>query len=355
MRAKGPKIELTINMDDGSPRPRVLFLGNHPWAHPSHQDLATRVGATVGIAMAPHHGLHPFRGLVHGWRLAKATNWDALLAEGPCSEVFTLRVFDKRRRRLVRLDSMSAARRSARGGDRRGPTRWIRVLELRQWDALVVFNREHEEAVQSLAGKRPATAFWTPAVTVGDPFGRVVSRQSGPAIALITGERLYRVKYKGLDRVALLSRHIQGMGMDPVTVYGAWPEAIERRFSDTVRFEGHKPTSEALTGAGCLVHLSRLDSFPLAPIEAMVAGVPPVIARGGAGCAPIVDEVEPRLVVSTVDEAADTVRWLGSLPSGEYSGLCGRLRQRGLQYVEVAATEAHVADVRRALTSPGSP
>lgn len=302
--------------------------------------------------MGSRRGRHPFRGLVLGWKLAQSDEWDALLAEGPCLEVFALRMFDRRRRRLVRLDSMSAARRSANGGDRRGPTRWVRVLEIRQWDSIVVFNREHEQAVHALARKRPSTALWTPSVTLGDPFGGVVSRQDGPGIALMTGERRYRVQCKGLDRVALVSQKIRSDGMDQITVYGAWPERLARPFSDDVHFAGHRPASEALNGAGFLVHLSRLDSFALAPIEAMVAGVPPLVAREGAGCAPIVEEVEPRLVVSSIAEAVDAVNWLRSIPSEEHSALCGRLRERGLRYVEEAATDEHVGEVRRALTDP---
>lgn len=300
--------------------------------------------------MASRRGWPPWKGLAHGWKLARSEDWDALLAEGPCPEVFALRMFDKRRRRLVRLDSMSAARRSARGGDRRGPLRWIRVLELRQWDSIVVFNPEHEQAVRSLAGRRTSTAFWTPAVTSGDPFGGVVSNQAGPGVALITGERRYRVKYKGLDRVAAFSRSIRDKGMDPVTVYGYWPEPIARRFSDDVLFAGHRPATEALSGAGYLVHLSRLDSFPLAPVEAMVAGVPPLVARNGAGCAPIVDDVESRLVVSSVSEAVEALQWLRSLPAADHAALCARLRERALQYVAAAATDDHAAEVRRALS-----
>lgn len=337
------------SMDDGEGAPRILFLGN-PWPHASHRDLAARVGSTIGIGMASRRGRRLLQGLVLGWKLARNHEWDALLAEGPCVEVFTLRWFDRSRRKLVRLDGMNAARRSARGGDRRGPIRWIAVLELRQWDTIVVLNPGHEQDVRSLARKRPSTALWTPGVTIGDPFGGVVSSQQGPGVALMVGGRKYRIKYKGLDRVAVFSRQIQDQGMDPVTVYGSWADRFVRRFSGDVRFAGHRPAAEALEGAGFLIHLSRMDAFALAPIEAMVAGVPPLVSRDGAGCAPIIEEVEPKLLVSGVPEAIESMLWLRSLPPPDYSELCIRLRERGLQYVEATEEDDHVAEVRQALT-----
>ncbi len=324
--------------------PRVFFLHGYPEPHPSHAELASRLGVIATAPVAPRNT----RGMVAAFHQARVLSlnkdWDALLAEWPCSEVVFLRLLDRQHRRLVRLDSSNSC---IRIGSHRLLGRWLRRLELRAWDGLIVLNEEAERAVRTLVSPNTDVVRWTPSITSGDPFGEIVSDQKGPVISLMHGGPRYRTHSKGIDRVAAVSNLGKHEGRGPVTVYGGWKKQQKAPFQDAVVFGGVRPSQEALRGASILLHLSRIDAFPVAIVEAMMAGVPPIVAR--AGSAVLVKNVEPRLLVEDEGSAVEAVRWILALPAYEYHELCGRLREEALRYVDSTQRPEHIAGVQWAL------
>ncbi len=81
-----------------------------------------------------------------------------------------------------------------------------------------------------------------------------------------------------------------------------------------VTAHGIVPSPEPLLAhASVLLHLARKETYGLAPLEAMLQGVVPVVSPT-CGIAPLVAQVDARLVVDDVSAAAATVRWLWEDP-----------------------------------------
>jgi glycosyltransferase involved in cell wall biosynthesis len=324
---------------------RIVFMHTWPWSHPAHRELAKRLGAFFELPMGPRGIGGLPTALKHVFRMSRSDEWDALLCEGPCVEVMMLRALDRRRRRLVRLDSTnSCIRLSSRGL----VGRWLRRLEMRQWDSVIVLNERAEEAARRIMGGRGEVVRWTPAVTSDNDFEGVVSDQKGPVVALMTGGFAYRAHYKGLDRVAAVSKVGVEEGWGPVRVFGGWSPVERRPFEGDVDFSDFVTARQALNGASILLHPSRNDAFPLAVVESMLAGVPPVV--GEAGSATLVKAVEPRLVVEDEHQAVTAVKWLRGLPETDYLSLCEELRVAALRYCRWSRTPHAAQPVLRALS-----
>jgi glycosyltransferase involved in cell wall biosynthesis len=301
--------------------------------------------------MSPIGWRHWLGAIRVAWRLAKSGDWDVLLAEGPCHEGPVLRFLDRRRRGRIVLDSHNGTVRVAPGGDLPGRKRRILAAELRTWDGFIVLTDMAEVAVRRIRGPSADVARWTPTVVGGDPFGAPVADPRGPGVAVMNGGAGYRLWYKGLDRVAEISRIGAAEGFERVTLYGQWPAEVQKPFEEDIVFAGVGEVANVLRGAGYLVHPSRADAFPVAVIEAMLAGVPPVV--GTAGSAELVAEVEPRLHAELVTDAADAVRWLRGLDAGAYGRLSHALRARALRYVEESGSDAALTGARELVARVG--
>jgi hypothetical protein len=329
---------------------RVFYLHVYPVPHTSHIDLADRLGVPWGAAMGEPGRRSWVVAIRNAVRLAWRKDWDVLLADGTCHEGPLLRFIDLRCRKRVLLDAANAVDslfESYRDGGLKGAVlRW----EARLWDAYVVLCDKDERAIRRYIGEQCEVARWTPAVTLGDPFGGAVSHQTGPPISIMHGGSDYTVWYKGLDRLAETSLRGVAEGWGPIQVFGRWPEELRRRFADSLQFGGLREPNEVLRNTSMLVHLSREEAFGLAIVEAMIAGVPPVVGDAGAGT--LVANVEPRLVARNVDEALAAVNWIRNLPSEEYRCLCWRVRNEGLRYAEMARDEAALTAIRNVLEGP---
>ena len=321
-----------------APAAAAVFLHKHPRAHTAHEALARQAGIARFRKMAPSGLSAPLMALVNAWRLAHDEDWDSLFAEGPCFEGIYLRVLDRKRRPRVRLDMGST---SLRMENFPLWERVVRQFEMKSWSAIVVTDEEAATATRRHARRGTELIEWTPKAGWGDPFRQVVADRGGRVVAIMQGltdaspARIEdRLLYKGLDRVAAVSRVGITEGWGPVTVYGDWPDAVQRRFTGALTFAGHGTADEMLRGGSVLVHTCRQDGFGLAVLDAMIAGVPPVVSR--AGSAKLVAAVEPRLVVGQTpdeEEAVETVRWVRSLDDDAYDRLAGDLRSEALRYL----------------------
>lgn len=212
------------------------------------------------------------------------------------------------------------------------------------WSGFVTQSLSMERQLQLVTGRDLNFARWLPPVTDPPNLAQLAGAQSGPVVAVMTGGPDWRVRYKGLDRVALISRYLR----KPVRVCGTWESTVVGMYEMSVDFIGASPPAEALDGALCLLHPARRDSFPLVIIEAMLAGVPPVVS--GAGNEWLVSAVEPRLVVTHWSEALACIDWLRSMPAEQYLELGGRLRAQAGIYSDYTATPQAIDGVRGLLS-----
>jgi glycosyltransferase involved in cell wall biosynthesis len=243
------------------------------------------------------------------------------------------------------MDSLFESRHS------RGVKSLILRWEASTWDAYIVLNDKSELAVRHHVGEGTETGRWTPSSPLGDPFGQVVSRQSGPVLSILHGDG-DSIWSKGLDRIAAASRRLIESGSQPVSVYGIWPSEIKSRYESELEFAGLGQPTKFLRGASLLLHLSRSDAFGLAVIEAMTAGVPPVVAD--AGSAKVVANVEAKLVVSDVDQAVAVARWIKGMTGDEYAELSARIRTEALSYIQQSTSGKALDEIRRVLFSEKS-
>lgn len=151
----------------------------------------------------------------------------------------------------------------------------------------------------------------------------------------------YLAWYKGLDTMAQVGRMLVHEGRCPVVVYGTIADKYFPVIEGGTVFGGWKDKVAIFEGARVLLHPSRRDPFPVAVMEAMLAGVPVVVGR--AGNASIVGSVEPRLVVPPDDATAAkrALDWVTGLSDDEYVTLGLKLRGAIMSYLAWAeSTEA---------------
>lgn len=112
---------------------------------------------------------------------------------------------------------------------------------------------------------------------------------------------------------------------------------------DGVTCEGyveHERLNEVFEDASLYVHPARYDPFPIAPIEAMLAGLPAVVTTR-TGTAPYVSDVEGRLVAEPRPERlADAATWYFRQDPGDKRDLSERLRKQARTFDEPTRTDA---------------
>lgn len=149
----------------------------------------------------------------------------------------------------------------------------------------------------------------------------------------------FRVLYKGLD--LLLSSLAVTRKARPsltCTVAGEWKPAETRRLEKASELpHGAVTWKQAVTEIAPLleksalyVHCGRGDAWPNAVMEAMVAGVPPLVSEWTGG-SEYVARVHPRLVVPLRAEAfAASIEWYLRLPASQRRNLGAQARSIAL-------------------------
>jgi glycosyltransferase involved in cell wall biosynthesis len=159
--------------------------------------------------------------------------------------------------------------------------------------AFIAYSRRmHDELLARLPHRR-ATIFHLP---YGIPLPAAVRRPApGPLRVVYAGR--FEQEQKGIFDLPEIDRALQARGVDVVwTVAGAGPDAaeLERRwaFNRAVRWLGRLSTGELIehyARQDVFVLPTRYEGFPVALVEAMGAGLVPVVSDIASGVPEIVD------------------------------------------------------------------
>lgn len=168
----------------------------------------------------------------------------------------------------------------------------------------------------------------------------------------------WRGWYKGLDLLLpAVARAAAALDELHLVVIGRWEMPYRERLlascpeaGPLVRFVG--PTEDLsphLAGATLYVHLGRGEAFGVSILEAMCAGVPPLVSEW-TGAREAVEAVDRRLVVPLdARRASEQIRWYFGLPPAERRALSARSREVGATYTEERGQTAFVTEFRRML------
>lgn len=341
--------------------PRTVYLHGRP-SHPFHQRLARSLDADFLVKdflLRWHDYDAPRLRRYASWLLCTACfpqrdAYDLFLTEGPQFLPLLLR-----RLGLLRRDQRTAAIIAGetpyflRAG--RYPKASAAALRraLLAYDDLVCVGEMHASLVREAIGAARGPRVHT--IPTGIPEER---RQRLASLwPDLGGQRLlyigniiaqWRAYYKGLDLViaAAAAARAQAPGLR-LEVVGHQTDEVLRACAPPagggpwLRFAGPcADVAPALARAAMYVHLSRGDAGPLTVLEAMSAGVPPLVSEW-TGLRGAVAEVDPRLVVPLdAGVAAERIRWYLQLPMEQKAALSLRCRQVAARYPEADAVSA---------------
>ncbi|WP_132060797.1 glycosyltransferase family 4 protein [Halorussus amylolyticus] len=140
-------------------------------------------------------------------------------------------------------------------------------------------------------------------------------------------------EYKGVDMLVSAWPRVREEFPDAElhVVGGGHPEAYAETPGVSVR--GYvEDLADAFRPASVFVQPSRMDAFPVSTLEAMRAGVPPVVTRT-AGTRSEAREIDPSLVVETNEYALSRgVREYFARDSDDRRALARRARERGERF-----------------------
>jgi glycosyltransferase involved in cell wall biosynthesis len=178
-------------------------------------------------------------------------------------------------------------------------------------------------------------------ITVARPFIRSpkLGELDDAAVAIESKRAVYLGTdrgYKGLDllidawsavRKSHPSAELYLYGDGHSSRYGRREGVSVMGYADTL--------TEAFTGAGVFVHPAKLDAHPIAPIEAMYAGLPAIVT-GATGSKRAISQVSDDLIVSprTADQLAETISCYFDLPRDAKERLSNASRTTAERYTE---------------------
>jgi glycosyltransferase involved in cell wall biosynthesis len=237
---------------------------------------------------------------------------------------------------------------AVRWADRRVDVALLRWLLARYVDGVVAVSELTAETVQEVAPDLP--------VRVANPY--VAPEQFAEFVTVEPSLDEQTAVFVGAGR--------EHKGVD--ILVDAWP-SVRENVPDArleVVGEGHPTEYERTTGVTCrgyvkrltevfeaaslCVHPARYEAWGVAPIEAMLAGVP-TIATTRTGMASQLESVDERLVVSPDEEQiAKRITWYFTRPSRERGLLSDRLRANARQFDMESCTMAFAEAFEEVIT-----
>jgi glycosyltransferase involved in cell wall biosynthesis len=238
-------------------------------------------------------------------------------------------------------------------------TERLHLWALRNYDALICEGRMTMDIVQRLLGPRcPPTyeVFSGPPPERRSRLTAVVPGLENRRLLFVGGgPSPFRAHYKGLDLMteAFAIAYAADSALE-FDVVGDWDrqtiasllKRIPNSAADRIHFRGAvhdiAAYAELFREASLYLHCTRGDCFPGAPIEAMFAGLVPLISEW-TGTRQIVTQISDRLVAPLdAREIARRILWYFALDPGERQRL-SRLSQEAVAPYNQEAASVHYA------------
>lgn len=342
---------------------KVRFLHGRPSAHPEHIAFATAVGADfefIDFRMRWQDRARSRMYVIASWLINAATlpsrrDYDVFLIDnlhvGP---VLMKRLFLRRDQKIVvHLGSHTPyfllTHRFGRLVER------LHVWALRSYDALICEGRMTVEMVEEVLGDDHPPIYEVYGGVAPERLELLQSLEpdlEGRRVIFVGGgPSEFRLHYKGLDlMVDAFSLAAQADPAIEFDVIGEWdPPAVNAMLArmapadrGRLHFRGAirdlAKYVEALGRGSLYLHCSRGDAFPGATIEAMMAGLVPLVSDW-TGTKQIVAQVDQRLIAHLEhDVIAERILWYFALSAQERRRLSDLGRVAAGPYTAEAAT-----------------
>jgi glycosyltransferase involved in cell wall biosynthesis len=359
---------------------RVVFIHGRPDTHPNRLPLLRAINADflpVDFRLPWAHRPDPPKSLmalslaVCALRFPNRKRYHLFLGDGPQFLPIAMKLLGRlgRRQKIVPYvaDQMPYFLATGWFGPRK--TRLLRAI-FNLWDGYLCVGEVMEQLTRQVTrpGKHPGI-FTIPNYLRRDRYELLrgtTPKLDSPSILFVgNGPSGHRVWYKGLDLM------LEAFGIacreNPrlrFTIVGEWTSAVAgellrrvgRGSAERVRFVGQDPGIQRyMAESGLYLHCGRGDGWPNTVMEAMCAGLPPLISEWTGG-REAVRQVDPELVVPLDPEAvAKRICWYLDLSLSEKKALSDRCRQVCSDYTEELAVPRFVGAVRRILHHFGLP
>jgi len=163
-------------------------------------------------------------------------------------------------------------------------------------------------------------------------------------IFLATGPAGWRTWYKGLD--LMIEAFNMAFQISPelsFTIIGDWKKEVKNELllkctqeaRDAIHFVGYVDGIESYFSKGALyLHCSRGDAFPTVVLEAIAAGLIPIVSEW-TGSKEIIEPISSELIVKlNKNIIAEKIIWFMNLPIEEKEELSKQLRKTVKNYTE---------------------
>jgi glycosyltransferase involved in cell wall biosynthesis len=358
---------------------RVRYLHGRPGPHPLHGRLARAVGGEfefIDFRMRWQDRSRSRLYTLTSWLLCAATlprrrEHDVFLVDGlHVWPVLMKRLFLRKDQKIVaHLGSHTMYFLASHQFS--PPVERLHLWALRHYDALICEGGMTVELVHQVLGdQHPAvyeTFIGTPAECIED-LSEVRPNLNGRRIVFVgSGPGEFRAHYKGLDlmieAVSIAAESDPGIEFD---IVGEWdPEIVDdltamipSEVGVRIHFVG--PVDEItdwLRRASLYLHCSRGDAFPTATLEAMSAGLVPLVSKS-TGTRQVVSNISDYLIAPLDSaEIAERISWYFGLDAEVREQLSQASRLEAKPYTEDAATahyQATFASVCEDLGLPGT-
>jgi glycosyltransferase involved in cell wall biosynthesis len=347
---------------------RVRYLHGRPGAHPLHRGFAEAVGGDfefIDLKMRWQDRERSKLYVVSSWlvnaaMLPRRRRYDVFLIDnlhiGP---VLMKRLFLRRNQKIVvHLGSHTMYFLLSHRFSR--PVERLHLWALRHYDALLCEGRMTVDIAHELLGdKHPPIyeVFSGPGLERLQALMEVEPDLESRRILFVGGGPAeFRMHYKGLD--LMIDAFSIAAESDPrieFDIIGEWddetvnallartPPAVHPRIHFCGGIGGVAEYAECLRRAALYLHCARGDAFPGATIEAMNAGLVPLVSEW-TGTRQIVGQVSDRLIAPLdAAEIAERISWYFGLDADDRGELSRRSRIAAAPYNQQAATAHYTA------------